>query len=116
MRASKSTTWARLSSIKMLPGVLRSRRDTLFARRVQAVLSLFYANLSAREGVEPDKGVLVRSRTVFCAGFGLSVFIYFGFRLDILDQFFLSYVKTTTIYTHVLNRGGKGVKGTVDDL
>jgi len=25
-------------------------------------------------------------------------------------------VKTTTIYTHVLNRGGKGVKSPVDDL
>jgi len=25
-------------------------------------------------------------------------------------------VKTTMIYTHVLNRGGKGVKSPVDDL
>lgn len=25
-------------------------------------------------------------------------------------------VKTTMIYTHVLNRGGKGVKSAVDDL
>jgi site-specific recombinase XerD len=25
-------------------------------------------------------------------------------------------VKTTIIYTHVLNRGGKGVKSPVDDL
>ncbi len=25
-------------------------------------------------------------------------------------------VRTTTIYTHVLNRGGKGVKSTVDNL
>jgi len=25
-------------------------------------------------------------------------------------------VKTTMIYTHVLNRGGKGVKGPVDNL
>ena len=31
--------------------------------------------------------MLVRSRTVICAGFGLSVFIYFGFRLDASDQF-----------------------------
>lgn len=27
-----------------------------------------------------------------------------------------SHVKTTMIYTHVLNRGGKGVKSAVDDL
>jgi len=27
-----------------------------------------------------------------------------------------SSVKTTMIYTHVLNRGGKGVKSPVDDL
>ena len=29
---------------------------------------------------------------------------------------FVQDVKTTMIYTHVLNRGGKGVKSPVDDL